>query len=71
MDLISELNSEIALAVLVEKRHRQKLEPRDAVEVICRVNSALEPLSHSNSEHTGDTHAGSLSNKSVNRDFYV
>lgn len=44
MDVISELNSDIALAILVEKRHWQKLKLREAIEIMFRVNSALEPL---------------------------
>ena len=52
MDVISELNSDIALAILVEKRHWQKLKLREAIEIMFRVNSALEPLAQT---HPGQT----------------
>lgn len=70
MDLISELNSEIALAVLVEMRHREKLELREAIKMICRVSSALQPLAHAN-EDTGRRFAEGFPKGSAHRDHYL
>lgn len=66
MDIISDLNSDIALAVLLESRNRQKLDHREAIEFIFRVNSALEPLSHPN-EKTLRTDIPASENNIANR----
>jgi len=70
MDLISDLNSEIALAVLVENRHREKLELREAIKVMCRISSALQPLSQPN-EEAGRRGSESLSKGAANRGLYL
>jgi hypothetical protein len=64
MDIISDLNSEIALAVLLEGRNRQKLDVREAIEIVCRVSSALEPFTQSNN-NAGRADAGTSENNTA------
>lgn len=50
MDLINELGNDLAVAILVEKRHRQKLDSRAAVDLIDRIENALRQISRDGSE---------------------
>jgi hypothetical protein len=45
MDLISDLETDLALAFLVEKRHRQQIDSEGAVALIRRVKTLLETIS--------------------------
>lgn len=42
MDLINDLGTDLALAFLVEKRYRQKLDSEEALALISRVRDLLE-----------------------------
>ncbi len=46
MNLINELGTDLALAVLVEQRYRQKIDSEDALALITRVRRLLESASH-------------------------
>lgn len=45
MNLISDLESELAMAVLLEKRHSDKINSKDLLPLIKRLNDALESVS--------------------------
>lgn len=48
MDLVNELSGELALAFLVEKKHREKLTTNDALALIDKIKNALKPLAIEN-----------------------
>ena len=41
MDLIDDLGNDLALAFLVEKKHRQKIDSKDVLALIGRIKAAL------------------------------
>lgn len=41
MDLIDEIGSDLAVAFLIEKRHSQKIESREAIDLINRIQGLL------------------------------
>lgn len=41
MDLLNDLGNDLAVAFLIEKKHRQKLDSRGAVDLIDRIRAAL------------------------------
>lgn len=41
MDLIDEIGSDLAVAFLIEKRHSQKIESREAIDLINRIQDLL------------------------------
>ncbi len=45
MNLINDLGTEIAFAFLVEKRHNEKINSKDVLPLIGRLNEALEQIS--------------------------
>lgn len=45
MDLIDDLSNDLAVAFLIERRHSNKLNSREALDLIGKVKSALEPVS--------------------------
>jgi hypothetical protein len=45
MNLISDLESELALAVLIEKKHSEKINSEEILPLIKRLNAALESVS--------------------------
>lgn len=45
MNLINDLDTEIAFAVLIEKKHNEKIESKDILPLIGRLNKALEQIS--------------------------
>ncbi len=44
MNLIDELGNDIALAFFVEKKHSEKVDSRDVLELIGKVKRILEPI---------------------------
>lgn len=50
MNLINDLDSEIALAVLVDKKHTGKIESKDILPLIGRLNKALEHITEIENE---------------------
>jgi hypothetical protein len=44
MDLISDLETDLAFAFLVEQKYVQKLDNREVIELIVRVKTALETV---------------------------
>ena len=53
MNLINDLDTEIAFAVLIEKRHNEKIETKEIPSLIGRLNKALEEVSEKDKE-TGE-----------------
>ena len=51
MNLISDLETDLAFAFLVEKRHRQKIDGRRALELIGRVKNLLETTGDRQTRH--------------------
>ena len=45
MNLISDLESELAYAVLIEKKHAEKISSEEVLPLIKRLNDALESVS--------------------------
>ena len=45
MDLLNELGTDLALAFLVEKRHTEKINSKDALALIAKVRKVLQPIS--------------------------
>jgi len=54
MDLINDLKNDLALAFLVERQHLQKIDTREALNLIGRVQAVLQPIS-SRDRHNSDT----------------
>ena len=50
MNLINDLDTDIAFAVLVDKKHDQKIESKDILSLIGRLNKALEQISQTDEE---------------------
>ncbi len=50
MNLINDLDTEIAFAVLVDKKHNEKIESKDVLPLIGRLNKALEEISEANED---------------------
>lgn len=50
MNLINDLDTEIAFAVLVEKKHNEKIESKDILPLLGRLNKALEEISEADKE---------------------
>lgn len=45
MNLVNELENDLALAFLVEKKHSEKLDPQAVLALMNRVREVLQPLS--------------------------
>lgn len=45
MELLNELGNDLALAFLVEKKHKSKIDSRSALALIGRVREVLKPIS--------------------------
>lgn len=45
MDLLNELENDLALAFLVEKKHTEKIDSKDARALIAQVTKALQTVS--------------------------
>lgn len=50
MNLINDLDTEIAFAVLIEKKHEEKIETKEVFSLIGRLNKALEKISEKDKE---------------------
>lgn len=46
MDLIDDLGTDLALAFLVERKHREKIESEDVLPLIRRIKAALQSVSY-------------------------
>ncbi len=44
MNLLSDLNNELAMAMLVEKQYAQKFSDKDGVDLIEKVTEILQPM---------------------------
>ncbi len=44
MNLLSDLSNELALAILIEKKHSEKFNSKEAPNLIGRVQKILQPL---------------------------
>lgn len=45
MDMINDLGCELAFAVLIEKKHREKIESTDVLPLISKIKEALRAVS--------------------------
>ena len=54
MELINDLGTDLAVAFLVEKRYRQKLDTEEALELISRVRDLLESTENVERTHPLD-----------------
>lgn len=45
MDLVDDLGCDLALAVLVEKKHRKKIDSSDVLPLITKIKEALRSIS--------------------------
>ena len=50
MNLINDLDTDIAFAVLLDNRHDKKIESKDLLPLIGRLNKALEQISQADEE---------------------
>lgn len=48
MDLINDLGCELAFAVLVEKKYNEKIQLKDILPLIGRIENALQSISETN-----------------------
>jgi hypothetical protein len=60
MELINDLGTELAFAFLVEKRHRQAIESKEALALIDHIRDVLEATSNSRSSATNERSSGTL-----------
>lgn len=51
MDLVNDLGNELAVAMLVEKKHSEKIDSKDVLSLICRIREVLEPVSSRDHSH--------------------
>lgn len=63
MNLINDLETEIAFAVLVEKKHNEKIETKEIPSLIGRLNEALEQVSEKDKETGENSSADNLQSK--------
>jgi len=54
MELVHELESDLALAILLEKKCSEKIEAKEVVSLITRVNETLETVSLKDHSYTED-----------------
>lgn len=52
MNLINDLGNDLAVAFLIERRHSQKLDSREAIDLISHIKAALERIA-SNEQGAG------------------
>lgn len=45
MNLLSDINSDLAMAIILDNKHSQKLNSSEALELINKINEILEPIS--------------------------
>lgn len=50
MNLINDLDTEIAFAVLIEQKHKEKIETKEIPSLLVRLNKALENISEKDKE---------------------
>lgn len=53
MDLINDLGTDLAFAILVEQRYRQKIDSNEALALISRIRTLLEDSRHASKDGTG------------------
>lgn len=45
MDMVSDLGNDLAVAMLIEKKHANKIESKDIAPLINRIREVLKPIS--------------------------
>ncbi len=58
MELVNDLGSDVALAILVEKKHSEKIDSKEILPLISKIREILEPISyrdHSYLQESDDT----------------
>jgi len=58
MDLIDDLGTDLALAFLVERKHRQKIDSEDIPGLINRIKASLQIVSHKQNSRLDATRTG-------------
>lgn len=61
MELVHELESDLALAILLEKKLSEKIDAKDVVSLISRVNETLETVSLKDHSYTEDPEEANFS----------
>lgn len=64
MNLINELGNELAVSILVEKKHSEKISSKDVLPLIKRIKDASQPGSGQESKKPADTFAKTAKNSS-------
>lgn len=54
MKLINDLGSDVALAVLIEKRHTATIDSKEIFSLITRIREILEPISARDHSHLSE-----------------
>jgi hypothetical protein len=52
MDLVNDLGNDLVLAMLVEKKHGEKIDSKEIVSLIGRIREVLEPISTKDHSYT-------------------
>lgn len=66
MNLINDLGNELAISVLIEKRHSEKMSSKDVLPLINRINEAAQPVSYDEgSNKAGDSAAKAAKNSTA------
>lgn len=52
MDLVNDLGNDLVLAMLVEKRHSEKIDSAEVLPLISRIREILEPVSARDHSYT-------------------
>ncbi len=54
MELVNDLGSDVALAILIEKRHSANIDSREILPLISRIREILEPISSRDHSHLSE-----------------
>jgi hypothetical protein len=52
MDLVNDLGNDLVLAMLVEKKHSEKLDSREVLHLVSKIREVLEPVSAKDHSYT-------------------
>ena len=55
MELVNDLENDLALAMLVEKKHSEKVDSKEIVSLLNKVREILEPISEKNDSYSSLT----------------
>lgn len=52
MDLVNDLGNDLAFAMLIEKKHVEKIDSREILPLISKIREILEPISEKDHSYT-------------------